>query len=41
MGVSKIFNSNDLTSLFDWVYLRFILDLRRDNNKHDFAFFKL
>ena len=41
VGVYKVFNSNDLTLLFYSVYLYFILDLRRDNKKHNCTYFKL
>ena len=37
----KVFNSNDLILSFYIVYLCFILDLRRDNSRHNYAFFKL
>ena len=41
MGVYKVFNSNDLTLLFYSVYIYFILDLRRDNNKYNCVYFQL
>ena len=41
VSVFKVFNSNDLMVLFYIVYLCFILDLRRDNSKHNSAYFKL
>ena len=37
----KVFNSNDLMLSFYIIYLCFIFDLRRDNSKHNCAFFKL
>ena len=41
VSVLKVFSSNDLMVLFYIVYLSFILDLRRDNSKHNSAYFKL
>ena len=41
VSVYKVFNSNDLTVFSYRFYLYFILDLRRDNNKHNWAYFKL
>ena len=41
MSVYKIFNSNYLILLFYSVYLCFIFDLRRDNSKHNYAYFRL
>ena len=38
MSVYRVFNSSDLTSLFYRVYLCFLLDLRRSNNKHNCIF---
>ena len=41
VGVYKVFRSNDVTLSFYSIYLCFILDLRRDNNKRNCASFKL
>ena len=38
VGINNVFSSNVLTLLFHSVYLCFILDLRRDNNKHNCIF---
>ena len=38
MSVYRVFNSSDLMSLFYRVYLCFLLDLRRTNNKHNCIF---
>ena len=36
----KVFNSDDLTLLFHSFYLHFIIDLRRNNNKRNYVYFK-
>ena len=41
VGVYKVLNSNDLTLLFYSVYIYFIIDLRRDNNKRNYGYFEL